>query len=224
MGTMPSGFNTVKTLHAMGSGSGVAGGFSQLRPFGLDQPVLSVCGDSTFFHAAMPALANAVHHKSPFTMIILDNRGTAMTGFQPHPGTALNVLGEEAPALDIEAICRAMGARVEVSDPFGLEETRQKLNQLMEYREGAKVLILRQACALSPEKKGRKNFEVSIDDAVCLGEACGCNRLCTRIFGCPAILWDAEKNVSRIDEILCSGCGVCADICPAGAIRKKEVA
>ncbi len=224
MGTMPSGFNTVKTLHAMGSGSGVAGGFSQLRSFGLDQPVLSVCGDSTFFHAAMPALANAVHHKAPFTMIIVDNRGTAMTGFQPHPGTPVNVMGEETPALDIEAICRAMGARVEVSDPFELEETRQKLNHLMEYREGAKVLILRQACALSPEKKGKKRFEVTIDETACLGENCGCNRLCTRIFGCPGILWDQEKNVGRIDEIICAGCGVCADICPAGAIKKKEVA
>ena len=224
MGTMPSGFNTVKTLHAMGSGSGVAGGFSQLKPFGLDQPVLSVCGDSTFFHSAMPALANAVHHKAPFTMILVDNRGTAMTGFQPHPGTPVNVLGEDSPALDIEAICRAMGARVEVSDPFLLEETRQKLNKLMEFREGAKVLILRQACALSPEKKGKKRFEVSIDEAVCLGENCGCDRLCTRVFGCPGIVWDQEKKVGRIDEIICAGCGVCADICPAGAIKRKEVA
>jgi len=222
MGTMPSGFNTVKTLHAMGSGSGVAGGFSQLRPFGLEQPVLSVCGDSTFFHAAMPALANAVHHKAPFTMIILDNRGTAMTGFQPHPGTPVTVMGADSPAIDIEAVCRAMGARVEVSDPFELEETRKKLNYLMEFREGAKVLILRQACALSPEKKGRKPFEVTIDEARCLGENCGCNRLCTRVFGCPAILWDTERKVSRIDEILCVGCGVCADICPAGAISRKE--
>ena len=224
MGTMPSGFNTVKTLHAMGSGSGVASGFSQLRPFGLEQPVLSVCGDSTFFHAAMPALANAVHHKAPFTMIIVDNRGTAMTGFQPHPGSPENVMGDEAPALDIEAICRAMGARVEVSDPFELETTRQKLNRLMEFGEGAKVLILRQACALSPEKKGKRRFDVTIDESVCLGENCGCNRLCTRVFGCPGILWDADKNVSRIDEIICAGCGVCADICPAGAIQKKEVA
>ncbi|MDQ5984908.1 MAG: hypothetical protein CSYNP_03447 [Syntrophus sp. SKADARSKE-3] len=224
MGTIPSGFNTVKTVHAMGSGSGLAGGFSQLRPFGLDQPVLSVCGDSTFFHAAMPALANAVHHKSPFTMIILDNRGTAMTGFQPHPGTPVNVMGEEMPALDIEAICRAMGALVEVSDPFLLEETRQKLNRMMEHKEGAKVLILRQACALSPEKKRKKRFDVTIDETICLGESCGCNRLCTRVFGCPGILWDKEKQVSRIDEIICAGCGVCADICPVGAIKKKEVA
>jgi indolepyruvate ferredoxin oxidoreductase alpha subunit len=134
------------------------------------------------------------------------------------------VMGEDSPALDIEAICRAMGAKVEIADPFDLETTRKTLNHLMEYREGAKVLILRQACALSPERRGKKTFDVYVDENVCLGENCGCDRFCTRIFGCPGIIWDAEKKVSRIDEIICAGCGVCADICPAGAIKKKEVA
>jgi len=223
MGTLPAGFSTVKTLHCMGAGSGIASGFGKLRRFGMDQPVIAVCGDSTFFHAAMPALANAIHQRSPFTLILLDNRGTAMTGFQPHPGSQTNVLGEEAPALDMEKICRAMGAKVETGDPFDLENTREKLNRLLEYGEGAKVLILKQACALSPERRGHKRYEVAVDETRCRGESCGCNRLCTRIFGCPGLVWDREKSVSRIDEILCAGCGVCADICPAGAIVKKEV-
>jgi len=224
MGTLPAGFSTAKTLHAMGSGSGIASGFGKLKQFGMDQPVMAVCGDSTFFHAAMPALANAIHQRSPFTMVLLDNRGTAMTGFQPHPGSPTNVLGEPTPALDMEKICRAMGAKVEVSNPFDLEKTRQKLNHLMEYADGAKVLILRQACALSPERRGKKKFEVVVDESRCRGEDCGCNRICTRIFGCPGLIWDGEKKVSRIDEIICVGCGVCADICPAGAIIRKEVA
>jgi indolepyruvate ferredoxin oxidoreductase alpha subunit len=222
-GMLPAGFNTVKTLHCMGSGSGVASGFGKLKQFGMDQPVLTVCGDSTFFHAAMPALANAIHQRSPITVILLDNRGTAMTGFQPHPGSPENVLGDEAPAIDMEKLCRAMGAKVETSDPFDLEKTRKKLDHLLEYAEGAKVLILRQACALSPEKRGKKKFEVTVDEARCRGDNCGCNRLCTRIFGCPGLIWDREKKISRVNEILCAGCGVCADICPAGAISKKEV-
>jgi indolepyruvate ferredoxin oxidoreductase alpha subunit len=224
MGTLPAGFSTVKTLHCMGSGSGIASGFGKLRSFGMDQPVVAVCGDSTFFHAAMPALANAIHQRSPFTMILLDNRGTAMTGFQPHPGSPTNVLGEAAPALDMEKICRAMGAKVEISDPFDLGKTREKLNRLLEYGEGAKVLILRQACALSPEKRGHRKYEVTVDAERCRGENCGCSRLCTRIFGCPGLVWDREKEVSRVDEMICAGCGVCADICPAGAIVRKEVA
>ncbi|HPX82506.1 MAG TPA: thiamine pyrophosphate-dependent enzyme [Syntrophales bacterium] len=224
MGTLPAGFSTVKTLHAMGSGSGIASGFGKLKHFGMDQPVLSVCGDSTFFHAAMPALANAIHQRSPITMVLLDNRGTAMTGFQPHPGSPANVLGDPAPALDMEKLCRAMGAKVEVCDPFDLEKTRRKLNHLLEYAEGAKVLILRQACALSPERRGKKKYEMVVDESRCHGEDCGCNRLCTRIFGCPGLVWDREKKVSRIDDIICVGCGVCADICPAGAIVRKEIA
>jgi indolepyruvate ferredoxin oxidoreductase alpha subunit len=223
MGTLPAGFSTVKTLHAMGSGSGVASGFGKLKRFGMNQPVLAVCGDSTFFHAAIPALANAIHQRSPFTLVLLDNRGTAMTGFQPHPGSPTNVLGDAAPALDIEKLCRAMGAKVEKSDPFDLEKTQKKLDHLLEYGEGTKVLILRQACALSPERRGKKQYEVAVDESRCRGEDCGCNRLCTRIFGCPGLIWDREKKVSRIDDIICAGCGVCADICPAGAIIKKEV-
>ena len=223
MGTLPAGFSTVKTLHCMGAGSGIASGFGKLRSFGMDQPVVAVCGDSTFFHAAMPALANAIHQRSPFTMILLDNRGTAMTGFQPHPGSPTNVLGEEAPALNMEKICRAMGAKVETSDPFDLEKTREKLNRLLEYGEGAKVLVLKQACALSPERRGHRKYEMAVDEDRCRGENCGCDRLCTRVFGCPGLVWDGEKGSSRIDEIICVGCGVCADICPAGAIVKKEV-
>ena len=223
MGMMPAGFNTVKTLHAMGSGSGIASGFGKLKQFGMDQPILSVCGDSTFFHAAMPALANAIHQRSPFTLVLLDNRGTAMTGFQPHPGSPVNVMGDEAPSVDLAKLCRAMGAKVEESDPFELEKTREKLNHLLEYEEGAKVLILRQACALSPEKRGKKKYELTVDEDRCRGEQCGCNRLCTRIFGCPGLIWDREKQVSRINDIICTGCGVCSDICPAGAIIKKEV-
>jgi len=222
LGMLPCGFSTLKTVHSMGSGSGIASGFGKLTQFGMDQPVVAVCGDSTFFHAAMPAMANAVHQKSPFTLIILDNSGTAMTGFQAHPGIAANALGEEMPALDIAEICRAMGARIEKVDPFDLEGTRKALNEMMEHREGAKVLILQQACALSPQRKGKKSYEVEIDEEMCLGEECGCNRICTRIFGCPGIVWNREKGVSTIDELICAGCGVCADICPQGAIKRRE--
>lgn len=224
LGTMQAGFNTVKTVHAMGSGSGLASGFGRLETFGLEQPVLAVCGDSTFFHAALPALVNAVHNRSNAIFVIMDNSGTAMTGFQPHPGSPTDATGRPAPALDIAAICRSMGAQVQVGDPFDLLETQRELLTMLESPPGVKVLVLRQACALSPQKKGKKNFEVSVDPLSCLGDSCGCNRLCTRAFRCPALTWDKTAHKTRVDEVLCAGCGVCVSICPQGAIQKKEAA
>ena len=224
MAVLPAGFSTLKTVHAMGSGTGVASGFGKLAQFGMDQPVLSVCGDSTFFHSAIPALVNAVHHKSDITMVLLDNSGTGMTGFQPHPGLTTNALGEEAPAVDPAEVCRAIGAHVEICDPFDIETTQKTLLSLLQEKKGVKVLVLRQICALSPEKKGKKLYDMTLDQEVCVGENCGCNRLCTRIFRCPGLVWDHDKKAAKLDEVICTGCGVCASICPSGAIQKKEAA
>ncbi len=221
LGFYGAGFSTLKTLHSMGSGLGLASGFGKLDSFGLNQPVLAVCGDSTFFHAVMPGLVNAIHHRARVTLVVVDNSGTAMTGFQPHPGLSVNAMGEESPGVDIAKICQAMGAKVEIRDPFDLEETRSTLNRLME-EEGVKVLILRQICALSPEKRGKKRYQMRIEESRCLGDGCSCNHLCTRVFRCPGLVWDPEKKKSRIDEIICAGCGVCKDICPEGAIIREE--
>jgi indolepyruvate ferredoxin oxidoreductase alpha subunit len=224
MGVLPAGFTTLKTLHAMGTGTGLASGFGKLGQFGMDQPVLSVCGDSTFFHSAIPALVNAVHHKSDITMVVLDNSGTGMTGFQPHPGLTTDALGTDAPAVDIAEVCRAIGARVEICDPFDIETTQKTLLDLLQDKDGVKVMVLRQICALSPEKKSKKLYDMTLDEEVCFGENCGCNQLCTRIFRCPGLVWNLEKKVAKLDEVICTGCGVCASICPSGAIQKKEAA
>ncbi len=223
LGSRPTGFSVSKTGHAMGSGTGVASGFGKLGRFGMTQPVVSVCGDSTFFHAAMPALVNAVHTQSEMTMVVMDNSGTAMTGFQPHPGLTADAAGEEVPALDIADIARAMGANVELADPFDIDTTQRRLLALLS-KGGVNVLILKQSCALSPGKKGKKLFEVALDPSICLGANCGCNKLCTRVFKCPGLKWDSETGTARMDELTCSGCGVCASICPSGAISKKEAA
>lgn len=215
-----TGFNTLKTLHSMGSGTGLASGFAKLDKFGLDQPVMTVCGDSTFFHAVLPGLVNAVHHRSDFTLVVLDNSGTAMTGFQSHPGLTVDATGQDAPSLDIAAICTAMGAKVRQCDPFDLDTTRQTLLDLIEDKSGVKVLVLKQSCALSPEKKGRKLYKVELDQSICVGQDCGCNKLCTRVFKCPGLNWDDRHQAARIDDVICSGCGVCASICPSGAITK----
>jgi indolepyruvate ferredoxin oxidoreductase alpha subunit len=223
LGMLPTGFGVLKTLHAMGSGAGLACGFGKLAPFGMDQPVLAVCGDSTFFHAVLPALVNAAHHRADFTLVVLDNSGTAMTGFQPHPGLPADASGDPAPAVSIEGVCRSLGAAVRRADPFDLEETQRTLLGLID-EKGLNVLILKQSCALSPEKKARRPFEMSVAGEACVGQDCGCNRLCTRIFKCPGLIWDAERGVARIDEVICTGCGVCAGVCPADAIQRRETA
>jgi indolepyruvate ferredoxin oxidoreductase alpha subunit len=148
-----------------------------------------------------------------------------MTGFQPHPGLEFDAEGKEARAVDIGRVCEAIGARVLVADPFKLAEAEEALLGLMgEEGQGARVLILRQPCALSPQRKGKGPFEVKVDGATCLGETCGCDRFCTRVFRCPALVWDKAAKKACVDEVLCAGCGVCAQVCPSGAIWTKEVA
>ncbi len=217
------GFNAIKTMGAMGSGVGMASGFGKLRQFGMDQPVIAVCGDSTFFHAVLPGLANAIHNESDMILVVLDNSGTAMTGFQPHPGTSVGAARQVLPALDIQSICQSMGARVAVADPFNFSEARKTIADLMEDEGRVRVLILRQPCALSPARKGKKQWTLSIDPEICLGESCGCNRMCTRIFKCPGLIWDPINKTNSIDDFVCVGCGVCAQVCPQNAIKIEKV-
>jgi indolepyruvate ferredoxin oxidoreductase alpha subunit len=223
LGHRGTGFFQVKTIGAMGTGAGLSCGFGNLHRFGFDQPAVGVCGDSTFFHATMPALVNAQHNKSNFILCILDNSGTAMTGFQPHPGIGTNAMGDPAPVVDIEKICRAIGAKVEIYDPFDLKGTIETLTRLMQDPEGVKVLILKRKCALIRMKGESFPYRVSIDPEKCVGEDCGCNRICTRMFRCPGLVWDIETKKSKVDEVICVGCGVCAEICPNSAIIKKEI-
>ena len=118
MGLQPTGFQQVKTVHAMGSGMGVASGLGKLDLFHFKQPVLAVCGDSTFFHAVIPALINAVHSESDVVLVVLDNAGTAMTGFQPHPGTDRDASGNVRPEISVEKLCEALDVPVTVVDPY----------------------------------------------------------------------------------------------------------
>jgi indolepyruvate ferredoxin oxidoreductase alpha subunit len=222
IGLGPAGFFQLKTMHAMGSGTGLATGFGQLKQFGFNQPVLSVCGDSTFFHAAIPALINGVYNQANFVMVVMDNSATAMTGFQPHAGTGETATGSPAPVVDIEKLCSSLGVRVETCDPFNLQDTTEKVLDLIGQEGGVRVLISRRKCALVQAKGEKAAYKVHVNPEKCTGESCGCARLCTRIFKCPGLIWNQEKGKSEVDEVICTGCGVCADICPQSAIIREE--
>jgi len=145
-----------------------------------------------------------------------------MTGFQPHPGVGRNAMGEEVTPVEIEGVCRAFGAKVEVTDPFDIPGTRQKVLQALADPEGAKVIIMRRKCAMVKLKEEKPPYQVRVEQGKCIGEDCGCNRLCTRVFKCPGLIWDEKSGKAKVDEVICVGCGVCADICPEGAIAKEE--
>jgi indolepyruvate ferredoxin oxidoreductase alpha subunit len=220
MGAGRSGYFINRTLHCMGSGAGVACGLGNLGKFDFNQPVVAVMGDSTFFHATIPALVNARYNGAKFTSVILDNSATAMTGFQPHPGIGVDALGNPATQVSIEEVCKGLGFHVEIRDPFEVNEAVEALYDLMQ-RDEASILILRRTCGLIASRQKKKD-KVTVNPEKCKGDACGCSRFCTRTFGCPALIWDQKNQRATIDEVVCTGCGVCAYLCPAGAIEAPK--
>jgi len=213
----------VRSVHCMGGGVGLASGFGQLHKFGLDEPVIAVMGDSTFYHACIPALINIVYNNSNATICILDNDATAMTGFQPHPGTGVNAAGDETPTVKIEDIVRGIGYKdVKIIDPFNVKEATKAVYEDIT-TPGNHVIIFRRKCTLiSRREMERAEMKIPtymVDQDKCGGETCG---ICSRQYGCLACIWDTILNKAKIDAVLCNGCGVCAAICPYKAIHKME--
>ncbi|MBU1156187.1 MAG: 4Fe-4S binding protein [Proteobacteria bacterium] len=215
----PEGKAQIKLLHSMGSGTGTAAGLGQLKPFGYTQPVVAVCGDSSFFHSSVPRLINAVYNQADMLQIILDNSATAMTGFQPHPGTGNTAENTPAPRLDVAKVCRSIGCEVTIADPFEVRATTKVMRELMG-KPGVQVLILRRACELVRMKAAKSHpFRITIDQEKCKGTECA---VCSRDFRCPALYLDPATGKTAFKEQICSGCGVCVEICPFKAISKQE--
>lgn len=222
MGAGRTGFFLSRTMHCMGSGIGFANGLGLLTK-DMEQPVVAFSGDSTFFHSGIPGLINAKYSRAEVLLVVLDNSATSMTGFQPHPGTGFDALGNEAPKVEIESITRGIGIDTYIADPFDLQNTIDLITDLLE-EGGLKVLILRRKCALVDVKERPVSElpKISVDTEKCLGESCGCGRFCTRIFTCPALFWDQAEEKSKIDDALCVRCEACISICPADAIVRAE--
>lgn len=227
LGVLPTGFRRVNSVHCMGSGLGISNGLGQLGRFGFEQPVVSVVGDSTFYHSALPALVNARWNQSDYVLCVLDNSATAMTGFQPHPGTGRTATGQPGKQVAVESVCQALGLPHAIVDPYDLAATQEALYDALQQGGGVRVLIFRRLCALVQGRQGGHPYRMRVDAEACRGENCGCNRFCSRVFRCPGLTFDQASGAAVIDEVTCVGCGVCAQICPAGAILaepRKEAA
>ncbi len=200
------------TCLAMGSSIGMAVGMARAGSPG--RPVVATIGDSTFFHSGMAALLEAVYSRADITVVILDNGVTAMTGGQPTPGSGSDLRGQAAPRASIPDICRALGvATVMVVDPYDLGATRRALRAAVRQR-GVSVVVTSRACVEAPVKNRGRVYTVAA------ARCDGC-QLCMNL-GCPALLWDQARTEPPrrvwIDPQLCSGCTVCAQLCPQEAI------
>jgi len=197
----------------MGSSSGIAGGFSKA----VDDPVVAFVGDSTFYHSAVPGVINGVHNRHRFLYVILDNRTTAMTGHQPHPGMDRNAQGEPAPEVPLEDVLRGCGIKhVKTIDPFDVKASVETLREMLKHEEPAAVISKRE-CALLELARKRKAGEKVVPFAVDHEKCVNC-RICITRFACTAFFVDDATGKPQIDPNLCVGCTVCAQICPVGAI------
>ena len=199
----------VDTTICMGASITVASGIAHS---GEPRDVVCTIGDSTFLHTGIQGLMNAVYNGANMTVVILDNRITAMTGHQPNPNTGATACGVESPPVSLDAICRSCGVTfVESVDPYDLTGMVNVLQEAKK-RKGVKVIIAKQMCVISARRAGVKRGRYQVDPDACTG--CG---TCVR-FGCPAIEFAGEK--AQTNE-LCSGCAICVQLCPVGAIVRE---
>lgn len=170
-------------------------------------------GDSTFFHNGIIGLINAVYQGVKLVVIICDNATTAMTGFQPHPGSPWNLRGEEVRPISIKKVVRALGAQVQRVDPYKIGEVKEALEKAVA-EPGVSVIISSGPCYLLSQRTEETPFErlhVQVDE-----ERCTCCMVCINNFGCPAL--QVRDGVVVIDEVTCVQCGMCVEVCPRGAI------
>jgi len=197
--------NTTDTCLCMGASVSIAAGLSRVEPH---RQQVAFLGDSTFFHSGIPGLINAVHNGANITLVILDNRTTAMTGHQPHPGLNRTAMGPTDQSINIARMVEACGVEfVQVADPFDLKAALQVAKDVLAY-DGPAVVIMQRECVAQIDKgrHRRINPELCTECGACIDE-----------LGCPAIGKPAGSP-----EILenCFGCGFCSQLCPVGAIEE----
>ncbi|MEM2839200.1 MAG: indolepyruvate ferredoxin oxidoreductase subunit alpha [Thermoplasmata archaeon] len=205
------------TLLSMGASLGVAQGLQ----YSIEEPVIAMIGDSTFYHAGLPGLANAVNHKGNFKLIILDNSVTAMTGQQPHLGTVPQNGGEDVQPLVLEDVLKGFGVKdITIIDSYDVKSSPKILKEALA-RPGFGVIISRRVCALYGDRLKRRKGQ-SITPNFVDKKACNRYYACVREFYCPAISID-DAGQAVIARDLCDGCMCCSKLCPVDAIKSTGV-
>ncbi|HEY8910945.1 MAG TPA: indolepyruvate ferredoxin oxidoreductase subunit alpha [Desulfosporosinus sp.] len=193
------------TCLCMGAGISQAAGMSRVEP---GRKHVAFIGDSTFFHSGIAGLVNAVYNNANITIVIMDNSTTAMTGHQPHPGINRTATGKGNKAIDIAEVVRACGVElIKIVDPNNFTEMKQAALETMAFKGPSVVLAKRECVAIckTPDK-------YAIDLDLCIG----CE-ICIQKLGCPAIY---INNEAILISPQCTGCGLCAQVCPQNAIRE----
>jgi indolepyruvate ferredoxin oxidoreductase alpha subunit len=204
-------YSLTDSVLAMGASQGLSSGMQHV----LNDRVISFLGDSTFFHAALPGIVNAIHNKHDYTVIILDNSVTAMTGQQPNPGSDFGAAPVEE--LNIEAVLRGFGVKnITVINAFEPKPNVDAIKQAIE-QPGFSAVISVGPCALYNDRKRRRDRVPIIPNTVSM-EECKTIYACIRDFYCPAIQLDMGTRQANIQQDLCNGCGNCARLCPRTAI------
>ena len=210
LGTLPP-LQAMHTTLCMGAGVNQAHGIQKVR--GHEAPVVAVIGDSTFTHSGITGLVNIAYNAGVSTVVIMDNRTTAMTGGQVHPGVGETLSGMPGRELDFVKLARAVGVEdVRVVDPYDMVETEDALREAIANPEPSVVITLRPCVLMVRERHPAPLLDV---------EACIHCGQCIRI-GCPA-LSDAsdegERLLPEINTVLCTGCLMCAQVCPVDALE-----
>lgn len=213
--------NATDTVICMGASISMGHGAKQaFYKNGVDKRVVSVIGDSTFFHTGINSLIDVAYNNGNTVSVILDNRITGMTGHQENPGTGYSLQGDKTREIDIPSLVKAIGIdHVVTVNPLKLDHMDKALEDAFEY-EGPSVIITRWPCVLkkfSPEDI--KEFNLKHEICHVLEDKCKGCRVCTRT-GCPAISFDKELKLANINPNMCVGCEVCLQACPFDAIEK----
>lgn len=202
---------SVDTTICMGASVSAAHGMAKARGKEFNGKLVSVIGDSTFMHSGITGLIDIVYNKGASTVIILDNSITGMTGHQENPTTGYTIRGEETKGVNLLTLCKAVGVdSVRVCDPFNLKEFEKVVKEETEKDEPS-VIIAQRPCALLKRVKYTGHCEIN--------DKCRKCKLCMKL-GCPAI--SENGGTVKIDMTQCNGCGLCINVCPFGAIEKKE--